>query len=88
MATLVSVTVAMWVLFVREFFGKPVFTVRVNRHKYKMRLLLVWGPRFGNESRSVEDFHYLHSLFVFLRSENQVSSCVIVQLEYVFQFEP
>ena len=34
-------------------FGKPVLSVRVNLHKYKMELLLVWGPRLCNGSRSV-----------------------------------
>ena len=66
-------------------FGKPVSNVRVNLHKYKMKLLFVWGPRLCVESRSVEQFHYHHNILVFSRSEDQVSNCVIAQLEYVLQ---
>ena len=42
----------------------PVSNVRVNLHKYKMILLLVWGPTFCVESRSVEQFHHHHNILV------------------------
>ena len=36
---------------------KPVSYVRTNLHKYKMKLLPVWGPSLCDESRFVEHFH-------------------------------
>ena len=66
-------------------FGKPVLNVCVNLRKYKIKLLFVWGPRLCVESRSAEQFHYHHNIFMFSRSDNQVSDCVIKQLEYVLR---
>ena len=66
-------------------FGKPVSNVRVNLHRYKMKLLFLCGPRLCVESRSVEQFHFHHNILVFSRSEDQVSNCVTEQLEYVLQ---
>ena len=50
-------------LFTREWFrqksghmDKPVLNLRANLHKYKMKLLPVWGPRLCAESRSVLHF--------------------------------
>ena len=62
-------------------FGKPVLNVRVNLHKYKMTLLLVWDPKLCDESRSIEHFHDHCNIFVFSRSGDQVSSCVIEKLK-------
>ena len=66
-------------------FGKPVPNVRVNLHKCKMKLLFVWGPRMCVEFRSIEQFHHHHNILVFSHSGDQVSNCVIEQLEYVLQ---
>ena len=43
------------------------------------------NPRLCVESRSVEQFHYHHNILVFSLCEDQVSDCVIEQLEYVSQ---
>ena len=95
MATLVPVTVAIWVLFTREcvrqksgHMDKPVSHVRANLHKYKMKLFPVWGQRLCDESRSVLHFlgggnhqHVGHATTssLFSRMEGQMSSCVIEQ---------
>ena len=63
MATQVPVTVAVRVLFTRECFrqksghmDKPVFNVRANLHKCKLKLFPVWGSILCDESRS--DLHF------------------------------
>ena len=83
---------AITVLFTRECFrqrsghmDKPVFNVRANLHKYKMKLLLVWGRRLC-EIHFAEHFHggrnqmYLacvsrHDIVAFSRIKGQMSSC-------------
>ena len=55
--------------------------VRVNLHNCKMKLLLVWGPRLCVEFGSVEHVQKYLNIFVFPRSEDQVSRCVSEQLE-------
>ena len=64
---------------------KPVLNVRANLHKYKMKLLPVWGPTLCDESRSVLRFlgggnhqHVDHaatsSCYLVLKATSQVVS--------------
>ena len=55
---------------------KPVLNVRANLHKYKMKLLLVWGPRLCHESPARRS---RHNILLFSRIEGQTSRCVIEQ---------
>ena len=90
-----GIPMAIRVLFTGECFrqrsghmDRPVKNVRAILHKYKMRLVPIWGPRLCDDARSVLDFlggrnnqHVDHATTssLFSRVEVQMSCCVIEQ---------